>query len=294
MTPGHARGARGPTLWSMASQPRPPRNARSEAKRERIVGCAMRQFAEHGLPGRQDGGHRLRAGHREGLDLPTLRFQGRSLLRGLQAGREPVPRVARRARRGPGGGVLRHRLVLVGAHAGPRGRGLGPLSRRPHRQLRHRSLPEARHQSVHGERGPLRHARLRGVRDPSWRGPRRRRPRDGRLHGRLALRLDPGRPRHRGARPGPVPSLQRAARASEDARGALHDPAEERDRRRIASAASRVRDLRRAGSWSGRSDRTWSRRRPCDRAAPAGTSASTRGSRGSAGPRAARGTSGPR
>jgi TetR/AcrR family transcriptional regulator len=35
----------------MASLPRPPRNARSEAKRERIVGCAMRQFAEHGYQG---------------------------------------------------------------------------------------------------------------------------------------------------------------------------------------------------------------------------------------------------
>ena len=47
----------------------------------------MRHFAEHGYQGAARRGHRGRARHREGLDLPALRVQGRAVPRGL-----PKPR----------------------------------------------------------------------------------------------------------------------------------------------------------------------------------------------------------
>ncbi|HET6715081.1 MAG TPA: TetR/AcrR family transcriptional regulator, partial [Actinomycetota bacterium] len=35
----------------MVAEPRSPRNAKTQVKRDRIVGSAMRQFAEHGYQG---------------------------------------------------------------------------------------------------------------------------------------------------------------------------------------------------------------------------------------------------
>jgi hypothetical protein len=64
---------------SMDDLKSPPRTARALAKRERIVGCAMRHFAEDGYQGA-----RVEDIATE-LDLPALRLEGVSVPRGLQA-----------------------------------------------------------------------------------------------------------------------------------------------------------------------------------------------------------------
>ena len=170
--------------WPASLDPRGTRAAKPSASGSWSARCASSPST---VPGRQGGGHRRRAGHREGVDLPTLRFQGRSLLRGLQAGRAP---------RCPAWLDAPDAILEEGFFAtvtywlertrAPRGRGLGPVSRRRSSVTSAPIFAEARHQPVHGQRGPLRHARLRGVRDPSGRGPRRRRTRHGRVHGGLA------------------------------------------------------------------------------------------------------------
>ena len=172
----------------MVAEPRTPRNAKTKAKRERIVDSAMRQFAEHGYQGAKVEDIAVRARHREGLDLPALRVEGRAVPAGVQARGAHAARLARRARRGAGRGLLRHGALLARAHRAPHQGRLDPQPRRADRQLRHRPHAEARDQPVARERGPLRHPRVRGMGPATRRGARRRRPGDHRVDGRLARR----------------------------------------------------------------------------------------------------------
>ena len=75
---------------------------------------------------------------------------------------------------------------------------------------------------LHAQRGPVRHARVRGVRRAARRGPRRRRRRDARLDAGLGRRALPGRAGLRGARPRPDPPQARAARAARAADPGVH------------------------------------------------------------------------
>ena len=120
------------------------RSARAEAKRELIVRCAMRHFAEHGYPGAriEDIAPELQIA--EGLGLPALRLEGRPVLRGYKRAVAVAPRLARRARRGQGGRLLRGRALLARPDPAPRRGGLGAQPRRAGRQLRHRPRAQAR------------------------------------------------------------------------------------------------------------------------------------------------------
>ena len=177
------------------------------------------------------------------------------------------------------------------------------------RQLRHRPRAEARHQPLPRERGPLRHAGVRGVGSAS--AARSAPTSTWRCIVSMVdwlVELAAGRPGHRGARPRAVPPRCRPARTPAHAGRALHDAAGERDRRPSRRSPRRRRHGAAARRPRGRSEASASRRDrrgSCASAkrshavsaadflpedAPVGTSASTRGSRGTAGPRGACGT----
>ena len=89
-----------------------PRNARSEAKRERIVECAMRQFAEHGYQGAKMEDIACELGIAKGS---IFQHFGSKQACSWRPTSEPCPSSPRGSMRptSVGGGVLRHRLVLV-------------------------------------------------------------------------------------------------------------------------------------------------------------------------------------
>ena len=121
-------------------------------------------------------------------------------------------RVARRARGDRRAGVLGDAGLVARAHRGVRDLRPGAEPDRADRPLRHGPRAAPADRPVHAERGPVRHARVRGVRRAARRGPRRRRRGDARLDAGLARREVPGRARLRGPRSRADPPAARAAR----------------------------------------------------------------------------------
>ena len=108
--PGIASNRVSPPLYQRQAR----RGPRSEAKRTRIIDAATQHFAEHGYHAARVGDIADRPRHRQGIDLPALRQQGRIVLRGLQAGGAFVSRVSRCSGRSAAEGffeVLRYWLV---------------------------------------------------------------------------------------------------------------------------------------------------------------------------------------
>ena len=282
------------------------RSARAEAKRELIVGCAMRHFAEHGYQGAriEDMAAELQIakgsvfqhyGSKAGLFLECYK---RAVVDAARVARRPR-RASRTTASSPSSGTGSDRT------AAPRRGGLGAQPRRARRELRHRPRAQARAQPVPRERGPLRHARLRRVGPAARRGARRPRPRDDRVAPRLDVlgaiqdalvteELDPGlfhrwrsQPERQRMR------LDHFAVLLESAIGSTSSAGRRWPRSTQASPGGGGAPRERppaspsaCGSCAARSGRTWSPPATSCCGAPSGTSASTRAGRGTAGPRA--------
>jgi AcrR family transcriptional regulator len=138
----------------------PPRTARALAKRERIVGCAMRQFAEDGYPGARvediatelaiaKGSIVQYFGSKAGLFLEVYKHAVASLPAWLDA---------------PQGTLDEGFFATVAfwlertehlVKRAPRQGGLDPLPRVADRELRYRPRAQTQDQPVPRERGPL-------------------------------------------------------------------------------------------------------------------------------------------
>ena len=219
--------------------PRRARSARAEAKRELIVRCAMRHFAEHGYQGAriEDMATELQIakgsifqhyGSKAGLFLEAYRQAVAALPRWLDAPDEVLDRGFFE--------VVRHWLErtehLVEG-------GLGPVPRDADRHVRHRPVAPARDQPLHGERGPLRHARVHRVGAAARRGARRPRPRDRRVDGGLAHVIAAGRASSpRSSTPGLFHRWEHQPERQRMRLAHFESPARERDRRDQASTSA--------------------------------------------------------
>ena len=206
----------------MVAEPKAPRNAKTQAKRDRIVETAMRHFAEHGYQGAKvediaielgiaKGSIFQHFGSKAGLFLQAYKRAVLTLPAWLDAPDDvradgffaTVRFWLERTEHLIKEDWIPNRVVLIGNY----GTDL-TLKREINRWLVSEDPYGTLEFVEWGQR--------------ARRGPGRRRPRDHRLDGRLALELAAGRPGHRGTRPGAVPPAREPARASTHARGALH------------------------------------------------------------------------
>ena len=165
------------------------RSERTQAKRERIVECAMRHFAEQGYHGAKVEDIARELGIAKGSIFQHFKSKAGLFFEAYKRAATSLPAwldVPEDVKAQGFFGVVTFWLErtehLIKEDWVPN-RVIAD------RELRHRPGAEARHQPVPGERGPLRHAGVRGMGSGARRGPRRRRPGDAGVDGRLAVEL---------------------------------------------------------------------------------------------------------